>query len=324
MVQQPLFSVIGPVWNEEGNLQEFYDQIKLTLDATQDAWELILINDGSSDRSLEILQALHQQDQRVKVIDFAKNFGQEAAITAGLDFALGKAVILMDTDLQDPPSLLPQLIEKWREGYEVIYAVRAERKGESIFKKATASVFYRMIQSITSIYIPPDTGNFRLIDRKVVDTIKQMREHHRFIRGMTSWVGFRQTGVEYIRHERFSGDTGYPVRAMLKLAISAITGFSSIPLQLATFAGFLIAGLSAIAMIIVIYGRLFLASEAFLGQATTLVVVLFMGGVQLITLGIIGEYLSRVYDEVRGRPLYIVKKTEGISVEKSLKVSSLS
>ena len=323
MIQQLQYSIIGPVWNEEGNLQAFYDQVKDVLDSTQESWEIIFINDGSRDRSLEIMQTLHQQDARVKVIDFAKNFGQEAAITAGLDVAQGQAIILMDTDLQDPPSVLIDLIKKWKEGYEVIYAVRAERKGESVFKKATASIFYRTIQSITSVYIPPDTGNFRLIDRKVVDTIKQMREHHRFIRGMTSWVGFRQTGVEYIRHERLSGDTGYSVKAMLKLAISAITGFSSIPLQLATIAGFLIAGLSAVAMLLVIYGRLFLASEAFLGQATTLVMVLFMGGVQLITLGIIGEYLSRVYDEVRGRPLYIVNKMDGFNQsENSNKIQS--
>lgn len=311
MKQKPTYSIIGPVWNEEGNLNQLYERLKETLNSTHEPWELVLINDGSTDRSLAVMEELHRQDARVKVIDFAKNFGHQTAVTAGLDFAAGNAVIIIDTDLQDPPAVILQLINKWKEGYEVVYAVRSERKGESWFKKATASLFYRLIQRLTDVNIPLDAGDFRLIDRKVVDTIKAMREQHRFLRGMTSWVGFRQTGVEYVREERFAGETGYPLRRMLKLAITAITGFSSFPLQIATFVGFFIAGLSSIAALIVIYARLFLASQAFLGQATTLVTVLFLGGVQLITLGIIGEYLSRIYDEVRRRPLYIVNQTRG-------------
>ena len=305
-----VYSIVGPVWNEEGNLPELYKQIKITMDQLQEPWELILINDGSVDNSWQIMQNLHQQDSRVKIIDFAKNFGQQNGFTAGIDYASGDAVILIDTDLQDPPSVILELIAKWKEGFEVVYAVRSERKGESWFKKTTAALFYRLIQSITSVDIPLDAGDFRLIDRKVVDMVKSMREHHRFLRGMTSWVGFRQVGVEYVRSERFAGETGYPLRTMLKLAISAITGFSSLPLQIATVMGFLIAALSAIFGIFVVFTRSFLPGF-FEGQATTLVSVLFLGGVQLITLGIIGEYLSRIYDEVRGRPLYVVNEMQG-------------
>lgn len=281
------------------------------MDSTGEAWELVLINDGSRDRSIEIMNELHQSDPRVKIIDFAKNFGHQLAVTAGLDYAQGDAVIIIDADLQDPPSVILQMIEKWKEGFEVVYAVRSERKGETWFKEFTAKLFYRIIYRITDIDIPLDTGDFRLIDRHAVDTLTQMREHHRFIRGMTSWIGFRQTGVEYVREERFAGETHYPFKKMFKFALDAITGFSYMPLQLATYLGFTIAGLSALAMIAVIYARLFLASQAFFGQATTLVTVLFLGGVQLITLGIIGEYLGRIYDEVKRRPLYVVRESKG-------------
>ena len=311
MTPQPTFSVVGPVWNEEGNLSQFYTQVKETLDSTGRPWELILVNDGSQDRSPEIMQTLHQQDPRVKLIYFAKNFGHQTAVTAGLDYATGQAVIIIDTDLQDPPAVMLDLIEQWQAGYEVVYAVRSERQGESWFKKATASLFYRLIQRLTDVNIPLDAGDFRLLDRKAVETMKAMREQHRFIRGMTSWIGFKQIGVEFVRAERLSGQTSYPLHKMLKLAITAITGFSFFPLQIATIVGFLVAGLSTIAAILVIYARLFLASQAFLGQASTLVMVLFLGGVQLITLGIIGEYLGRIYDEVRGRPLYIVRQAIG-------------
>ena len=307
----PKYSIIAPVFNEEGNLRELYRQMKATLDSTGESWELVLVNDGSADRSAEIMDELHALDSRVKVIHFAKNFGHQLAVTAGLDYARGEAVVIIDADLQDPPAVILQMIEKWKAGYEVVYAVRTRRKGESWFKEFTAKLFYRIIYRITDIDIPLDTGDFRLLDRKVVDTLKTMRERHRFIRGMTSWVGFRQTGVEYVREERFAGETHYPFRKMLKFALDAITGFSYLPLQIATYAGFTIAGLSAIAALLVIYARLFLASQAFLGQATTLVTVLFLGGIQLITLGIIGEYLGRIYDEVKHRPLYVVRETAG-------------
>jgi dolichol-phosphate mannosyltransferase len=256
------------------------------------------------------MRELHSRDSRVKVVSFARNFGHQVAITAGADYARGDAVVVMDADLQDPPEAIPELLARWREGYEVVYAVRSERKGETWFKEFTAKLFYRIIYRITDIDIPRDTGDFRLMDRKVVDALKTMREKHRFMRGLSVWVGFRQTGVQYVRAERYAGETKYPLRKMLKFALDGITSFSYLPLQLATYVGFVVAGLAVLGIIATIILRLS-GSQAFYGQATTLVSVLFLGGVQLISLGIIGEYLGRIYDEVKGRPLYIVREALG-------------
>jgi glycosyltransferase involved in cell wall biosynthesis len=304
------FSVVAPCYNEEGNLPELYRRVKEVMDQTDEPWELVLINDGSADRTAEIMHELHAQDDRVHFIDFARNFGHQIAVTAGVDYAQGDAVVMIDSDLQDPPELVLEMIQKWREGYKVVYAVREERKGESWFKLFTAKLFYRLIYRITDVDIPLDTGDFRLMDRKVVDAMKQMKERHRFIRGMTSWVGFNQTGVYYTREERFAGETKYPLRKMVKFASDAITGFSFFPLQLATYLGFIIAAFSGLGVIGVVIARLF-GNQAFFGQATTLVMVLFLGGVQLISLGIIGEYLGRIYDEVKGRPMYVVNEAVG-------------
>ena len=238
---------------------------------------------------------------------FARNFGHQIAITAGWDYARGQAVVIIDADLQDPPEVILELARKWKEGYEVVYAVRAEREGESWFKKFTASLFYRLIYRITDVKIPVDTGDFRLMDRKVVDVLKQMRERHRFPRGMSAWVGFRQIGVDYRRAARYAGVTKYPFRKMFRLALNAITSFSYFPLQVATFFGFFSAGISILAIPIVIYLRV-AGIPQFTGQATTLIAVLFLGGVQLISLGILGEYIGRLYDEAKGRPLYIVRQ----------------
>jgi dolichol-phosphate mannosyltransferase len=238
---------------------------------------------------------------------FARNFGHQLAVTAGLDYSRGRAVVIIDSDLQDPPEVIPELIAQWRQGYEVVYAVRTEREGETWFKLFTASLFYRLIYRITDVNIPLDTGDFRLLDRKVVDVINKMRERHRFLRGMSVWVGFRQTGVPYKRAARFAGETKYPLKKMIKFAGDAITGFSYLPLQLATYLGFIAAGLSILAIPVVVAARM-AGSQAFFGQATTLIAVLFLGGVQLISLGILGEYIGRIYDEARGRPLYIVRE----------------
>lgn len=307
---RPTFSVVIPIWNEEKVIPEMYKRVCQTMDRTKDSWELICVSDGSRDRSVEMLTELRASDPRVKVLEFSRNFGHQIAITAGADFAEGRAVIVMDADLQDPPEVVLQMIEKWREGYEVVYAVRSKREGETWFKLATASLFYRMLQRITDINLPLDTGDFRLMDRKVVLAMRRMREKHRFMRGLSSWVGFKQIGVEYERAARFAGETKYPLRKMLRLANNAITGFSYLPLQLATYAGFFFAGLSLIGIILTIILRLS-GSLAFLGQATTLVSVLFLGGIQLIFLGIIGEYLGRIYDEVKDRPLYVVTRAYG-------------
>jgi len=301
----PKFSIIAPIYNELENLPVLYSRIKEVMGQTEEDWELILIDDGSRDGSTDKIRELGQLDSRVKPVIFARNFGHQIAVTAGLDYSRGDAVIIIDADLQDPPEVILDLVAKWREGYEVVYAVRAEREGETWFKKTTAALFYRLIYRITDVKIPLDTGDFRLLDRKVVNVMCKMRERHRFLRGMATWVGFKQIGVEYNRAARFAGETKYPLKKMLKLALNAITGFSYFPLQVATYLGFIAAGLSIITIPVVIILRM-TSSPQFTGQATTLIVVLFLGGVQLISLGIIGEYIGRIYDEVKGRPLYIV------------------
>jgi dolichol-phosphate mannosyltransferase len=259
------------------------------------------------DGSTDLIRQLARQDSRVRALIFARNFGHQIAVTAGLDYSQGKAVIIIDSDLQDPPEVILDLIQKWREGYEVVYAVRTEREGESWFKLFTASLFYRLIYRITDVDIPLDAGDFRLLDRQVVNVLNRMRERFRFLRGMSAWVGFRQIGVPYRRAARLAGETKYPFRKMFRLALNAITGYSYFPLQLATYLGFVSAGISILAIPVVISMRL-TGSQAFLGQATTLIAVLFLGGVQLISLGILGEYIGRLYDEAKGRPLYIVRE----------------
>lgn len=313
---QPTFSVVAPVYNEEQLIAEFCRRVIAALEPLGEPFELVLVNDGCRDRSPEIMRELHERDPRIKVINFSRNFGHQIAITAGTDYAAGKAVIVIDSDLQDPPEVIPDLIARWREGYQVVYGVREEREGETWFKKTTAALFYRLIVRITNVKIPVDTGDFRLMDRKVVDALKRMREHHRFMRGLSAWVGFRQTGVPYRRHARTAGATKYPLRKMLRFALDGITSFSYLPLQLATYLGFIVAAISMIFLLVVFIMRLAnpaAAEPAFYGQASTLASVLFLGAVQLISLGIIGEYVGRIYDEVKGRPLYIVAETLGIA-----------
>ena len=301
------YSVIAPIYNEIGNIPELYRRVKETLDQTGGTWELLMVDDGSTDGSTDEICSLAAQDEHVKPVIFARNFGHQIAVTAGLDYAQGEAVVIIDADLQDPPEVILDLISKWKEGYEVVFAQRSERVGESWFKLLTASLFYRLIYRITDVKIPMDTGDFRLLDRKVVDVMVQMRERHRFLRGMSSWVGFKQTGVVYKRSARFSGVTKYPFTKMLKFASDAITSFSYFPLQMAMYLGFFSAGISIIAIPVVVILRM-VGLHAFVGQATTLIAVLFLGGVQLISLGILGEYIGRLYDEAKGRPLYIVRE----------------
>jgi len=311
----PTFTIIAPVYNELENLPILYDRVRQVMDSTGEPWELILVDDGSTDGSTDLIRKLAEQDHRVRPVIFARNFGHQIAVTAGWDYSRGQAVTIIDADLQDPPEVILDLIEKWREGYEVVFAVRTEREGESWFKLFTASIFYRLIYRITDVDIPLDAGDFRLLDRKVVNVLNQMRERHRFPRGMSAWVGFRQVGVPYRRAARQAGETKYPFRKMFRLALNAITGFSYFPLQVATYMGFISAGISILAIPIVVGLRLWGTQTPLVGQATTLIAVLFLGGVQLISLGILGEYIGRLYDEAKGRPLYIVREEPVSPVE---------
>ncbi|MCH7663868.1 MAG: glycosyltransferase family 2 protein [Chloroflexi bacterium] len=313
MEKLPVFSIIVPVWNEAESLPELYRRISEVMNSMADSWELILVDDGSVDGSTDQIYTLAEGDERVRPLIFARNFGHQIAVTAGLDHSRGQAVVIIDADLQDPPEVILDLIDKWREGYEVVYATRAHRESESFFKKITAKAFYRIINRITDIDIPLDTGDFRLMDRKVVAVVNSMRERNRFRRGMSAWVGFRQTGVPYKRSARFAGETHYPLKNMITLALTAITGFSFLPLQIATYMGLISAGFSIVAIPLVIILRL-TGWEAFFGQATTLIADLFLGGVQLISLGILGEYIGRFYNEALGRPLYILRENPHNSI----------
>lgn len=314
MDSTPVYTIIAPIFNEIGSISEFYQRLSAVMETSGETWELLLVDDGSTDGSTEMILELGEKNKHIRPVIFARNFGHQIAVTAGLDYSQGQAVVIIDSDLQDPPEVILDLIEKWREGFEVVYAVRAEREGESFFKKFTASLFYRIINRITEIDIPLDVGDFRLMDRKVIDVLNNMRERHRFLRGMSAWVGFRQVGVPYKRAARFAGETHYPVRKMLRLALTAITGFSFWPLQVAMYIGFVASGISILAIPVVVGMRL-AGSQAFFGQASTLIAVLFLGGVQLISLGILGEYIGRLYDEARGRPLYIVRQAPKNSEE---------
>lgn len=305
----PVYSVVAPVKDEEETLPQFYQRVVDVMADLGEPFELILINDGSTDRSLQVMRDLTKSDPRLRVVDFSRNFGHQIAISAGLDYARGQAVIIIDADLQDPPEVIREMVAAWKQGAEVIYAQRKKRQGETRFKLVTAKAFYGLIARITQVDIPRNTGDFRLLDRRVVDTLVTMREHHRFMRGLSAWVGFRQEAVMYDRQERYAGTTKYPFRKMLRFSVDAITGFSQLPLQLATTFGFLLAGISLVGILVAILLRI--VNHAIVGQASTLILVLFMGGIQLIFLGVIGEYLGRIYDEVRARPLYIVRQVLG-------------
>jgi dolichol-phosphate mannosyltransferase len=295
---KPVYSIIAPVYNEICCLDVLYQRLSEVMNQADGEWELILVDDGSTDGSTDKISELGRLDKRVRPVIFARNFGHQIAVTAGLDYSRGDAVIIIDADLQDPPEVILELIQKWREGFEVVYAQRSEREGETFFKRVTASLFYRTIYRITDVKIPLDTGDFRLLDRKVVNVMNSMRERHRFLRGMSAWVGFRSVGVPYKRAARFAGTTKYPFKKMLKLALTAVTSFSYVPLQIAMWVGFLSAGAAILAIPVVIILRL-IGSQFFFGQATTLIAVLFLGGVQLISLGILGEYVGRIYDELK-------------------------
>ncbi|MCY8495990.1 glycosyltransferase family 2 protein [Bacillus atrophaeus] len=309
------YSIVVPVYNEELVIQETYQRLKEVMDRTKENYELLFVNDGSRDRSVEILREHSLIDPRVKVIDFSRNFGHQIAITAGMDYAQGNAIVVIDADLQDPLELILDMIEKWKEGYNVVYAVRTKRKGETFFKKQTAAMFYRLLRSMTDIDIPIDTGDFRLLDRKVCDEMKKLKEKNPFVRGLVSWVGFKQTAVEYERDERLAGETKYPLKKMLKLSMDGITTFSHKPLKLASFAGILMSGAGFLYMLIVLYKKLF-TDSTITGWSSLIVIELLFSGIILLMLGMIGEYIGRIYDEAKDRPLYIVQKSYGLENRK--------
>jgi polyisoprenyl-phosphate glycosyltransferase len=299
-----LLSVVAPVYNEEELVEAF---VQRTCAALADyTFELVLVNDGSSDETPRLLDRIAAQDPRVRVIHLSRNFGHQAALTAGLEHALGDAVAMIDADLQDPPELIPRMVEQWASGAEVVYAVRRHRPGETAFKLATASWFYKLFNKLTQVDLEPNSGDFRLLDRRALDALLSMTERSRFLRGMTVWVGFTQTAVPYEREARAAGETKYTLRKMLRFSLDAIASFSHLPLQLATYIGLLSAGVAFVAIPVVI--ALHFAGSYLPGFGTLTIAILLIGGIQLIALGVIGEYVGRIYDEVKHRPLYIVRE----------------
>ena len=301
-------SVIIPVFNEEKNISSVYNRCVSVLDSIGESFELIFINDGSKDNTFQKVYQLSETDARVKYINLSRNFGHQIAVSAGLDACNGSYAVIIDADLQDPPELITSLYTKAQEGFDVVYAKRQLRKGETIFKSITAKFFYRLLKKITSINIPLDTGDFRIISRKVINVLKQMPEQQKFLRGQIAWVGFNQTAVEYQREERTAGTSGYTVKKMMRLAMDGITSFSNLPLRIATIAGFLVSGITFCVALYALYSR-FIAKDYVPGWTSIIISVLFIGGVQLITIGIIGEYISRISSNVRNRPLYVVSET---------------
>ncbi len=305
-------SIIVPVYNEEANIELLFSRLHIVLKQLNLNHEIIFINDGSVDNSLKILKKLAIECHEVKFIDFSRNFGHQVAVSAGIDHCQGNAVVIIDADLQDPPEIIPVLYDKLKEGYQVVYARRKSRSGEGFLKKFTAKLFYRFLAKITSVKIPLDTGDFRIMDRRIVSVLKQMPEQQKFLRAQIAWAGFKQTYVEFDRDQRNAGETGYTYRKMIRFALDGITGFSNLPLKFATIAGFIVSGITFIISLYALYAR-FVSKDFVPGWTSLILAVLFIGGVQLISIGIIGEYISRLSTNVRSRPLYIVSESNIIS-----------
>lgn len=325
--EKKLISVVAPIYFEEALIKEFYRRLKAVLSDLKDEFnhEMIFVNDGSKDRSLEELQTLRDQDDTVKIISFSRNFGHQLAITAGVDFAGGDVVVVIDADLQDPPEVIKEMIAKWREGYKVVYGQRMKREGENPFKLITAKLFYRLINKLSDIDLPLDTGDFRLMDRKVVLAYRQMREENRYIRGMVTWVGFNQCALSYKRDARYAGETKYTLRKMFAFALNGLTSFSEKPLRISSYLGFCVTAISCLLIVYLILGKFINPKLVVQGWTSTLLIIIFFGGVQLLTVGILGEYIGRIYREVKKRPLYVVEdafgfdSTEGLETESSPK-----
>jgi polyisoprenyl-phosphate glycosyltransferase len=302
-----LVSLVVPVYNEAEVISVFYDRASKALSAIPGFdYEIVFIDDGSRDESYQILSGFAAKDPHLRVLKFSRNFGHQIAITAGIDHAKGDCVVIIDADLQDPPEVISGMIDRWREGFDVVYGVRAEREGEGTMKLFTASAFYRILSRLTNIQIPADVGDFRLMSRRATDQLKQLREKDRFVRGLVSWIGFKQTGFTYSRDKRYAGETKYPYRKMIKFAFDGITSFSTVPLKLATWSGYAASLLAFLYLLSVFVQKLL--GYTVEGWATIMVAVLFLGGVQLVCLGILGEYLGRIFNEVKPRPMYVVEE----------------
>jgi len=308
------YSLIIPIYNEEETILELYRRVSDVMDSLDDSVELILINDGSRDRSLNLMRELQARDARVCYISFARNFGHQAAVTAGLNFARGQVIVVLDADLQDPPELIPKMIESWQAGYHVVYAQRTKRKKESWFKRLTAYLFYRLLRQLADVDIPADTGDFCLMDRQVVEVLNSMPERNRYIRGLRAWIGFRQTAVKFERDPRFAGEVKYTFKKSLALAINSLVSFSKIPLRLSTYLGLFSALIALLMALLVLYWRLHQPESPVTGLATILIAVFFLGSVQLISIGILGEYIGRIYEEVKGRPAYTIAEIAGLEI----------
>lgn len=303
-------SVIVPMYNEEEVIEHTYTRLKQVMECTGENYEIIFVNDGSRDRTEEIVKSICRRDPNVRLIQFSRNFGHQVAISAGMDYATGQSVVIIDADLQDPPEIILEMIEKWREGYQVVYGKRLMRKGESAFKKVTAKLFYRVLGRLTQVDIPLDTGDFRLIDRQVCDVMKGLKEKNRFVRGLIGWAGFRQTSVEYVREERFAGVTKYPLRKMISFAADGITSFSYKPLKMASYIGVALS-LSSFVYLFVVLIQKWMELGTVPGWASIVAINLFFNGIVLMLLGVMGEYIGRIYDESKDRPLYIVREALG-------------
>ncbi len=312
------YSIVIPVYNEETVIDHTYRRLKKVMDSTREPYELIFVNDGSNDHTIALIKGFRDQDDAVKLISFSRNFGHQIAITAGMDYSVGAAVVVIDADLQDPPELILEMIAKWKEGYYVVYAKRTKRKGETFFKKQTASLFYRILSASTDIEIPTDTGDFRLLDRRVCEELKRLPEKNRYVRGLVSWVGFRQTAVEYERDERLAGETKYPLNKMIKLSLDGLTSFSFKPIRMADYIGAVLFFSGLIYLADMLLTAIFTAS-AIAGWNLVIAMQLVLTGILLTMMGIIGEYIGRIYDEARNRPLYIVSECYGM-VRKERKV----
>lgn len=306
----PTYSILIPVYNEEPVLPTLFPRLDALVAQLDAPCEVLLIDDGSRDRSAELIRAALPSRPWLRLLRFARNFGHQAALTAGYDHAQGQAVVCLDADLQDPPEVILEMARRWREGFEVVYGVRTKREGETPFKKFTAWAYYRTMRSLAKVDLPVDAGDFRLMDRKAVDALKQVRERSRYLRGLVAWIGFRQCAVPYDRAERFAGETKYPLRKMLRLAFDGILSFSSVPLRIALILGFVVSVLSILAGVVAIVVKLG-GWYTVTGWTSLAVLISFIGGVQLTVMGIIGEYISRIYDEVKARPLYLVAENAG-------------